>query len=103
MKKRPSRLWRAALLTVTLPALLAGLLLAASAVGDSNRVPAELAAAARETGVMFCNEGAMTHDDASFWDRLVGAGTFQCTGWRMRGKASSTTTGAVDWPSSPRR
>lgn len=91
------------MLIVTLPAVLGGLLWAASVVGDSNRVPAEIAASARESGVMFCAEGDVDHDEDSLWDRVFQSGTFRCTSWHMRGKSSSTTTGAVDWPSSPRR
>ncbi len=95
---------RAALLVVVLPAVFGALLWAANAISDSNRVPAEIAASARSTGVMLCAEGAVGHDaDESLWDRIVSAGTFRCTSWRMRGAASSTTTGAVDWPSSPKR
>ena len=97
------RRWRPALLVVVLPAVAGALLLAANAVGDSNRVPAEIAASARSTGVMLCAEGTVRHDDESLWDRIVSAGTFRCTSWRMRGAASSTTTGAADWPSSPKR
>lgn len=98
------RLWRPVLLVVVLPAVSGALLLAANAVSDSNRVPAEIAASARSTSVMLCAEGAVGHDaDESLWDRIVSAGTFRCTSWRMRGAASSTTTGAVEWPSSPRR
>ena len=91
------------MLIVTLPTVLGGLLWAADVVNDSNRVPAEIAASARESGVMLCVEGAVDRDGDSLWERLVRAGTFRCTSWRMRGKSSSTTTGAVDWPSSPRR
>ena len=97
------RVWRAVMLLVTLPAVLGVMLWLAIAVNDANRVPAELAASARETGVMLCAEGAVDHDEASLWDRIVSAGTFRCTSWLMRGKSSSTTTGAVGWPSSPRR
>ena len=98
------RLWRPVLLVVALPAVSGALLLAANAVSDSNRVPAEIAASARSTGVMLCAEGAVGHDaDESLWDRIVSTGTFRCTSWRMRGAASSTTTGAVEWPSSPKR
>ena len=103
MKKKPSRLWRAAVLIVTLPAVSGALLWMAVEVNDSNRVPAEIAASARESGVMLCTEGAVDHDDHSLWDRIVSAGTFRCTSWHLRGRSSSTTTGAVDWPSSPRR
>jgi hypothetical protein len=98
------RRWRPALLVVVLPAVAGALLLAANAVSDSNRAPAEIAASARSTAVMLCAEGAVGHDaDESLWDRIVSAGTFRCTSWRMRGVPSSTTTGAVDWPTSPRR
>jgi len=97
------RRWRAALLLFALPTVFGAILWVANAVGDSNRVPAEIAASARDTGVMLCAEGTVDHDDESLWDRITSVGTFRCTSWRMRGKASSTTTGAVDWPSSPRR
>lgn len=103
MKSRSSRLRRALLLVFTLPSVLGALLWAAVAVSDGNRVPAEIAASARETGVMLCTEGAVDHEAKSLWGRIVSAGTFRCTSWHMRGKSSSTTTGAVDWPSSPRR
>lgn len=103
MKNRSSRLWRAVMLAVTLPTVLGALLWTAAEVNDSNRVPAEIAASARETGVMLCSDGAVDHDAESLWDRIVSAGTFRCTSWHMRGKSSSTTTGAVEWPSSPRR
>ena len=103
MRNPSSRRWRALLLIVTLPVVLGGLLWAADVVSDGNRVPAEIAALARETGVMLCAEGTVDHDQDSIWDRMFQAGTFRCTSWRMRGKSSSTTTGAVDWPSSPRR
>ena len=91
------------MLLLTLPAVLGALLWVAVAVHDANRVPAELAASARETSVMLCAEGAVDHDEEPLWERIVSLGTFRCTAWRMRGKSSSTTTGAVGWPSSPRR
>ncbi len=92
------------MLVVALPMVLGAILWTANVVvGDGNRVPAEIAASARETGVMLCAEGTVDHDEDSLWDRIVHAGMFRCTSWRMRGKSSSTTTGAVDWPSSPRR
>ncbi len=103
MKKNPSRLWRAALLIVTLPAVTGAGLWMAVEVNDSNRVPAEIAASARGSGVMLCTEGAVDREDESLLDRIVSAGTFRCTSWHMRGRSSSTTTGAADWPSSPRR
>jgi hypothetical protein len=103
-RRSTSRHWRTALLVITLPTALCTILWAANVLGDSNRIPAEIAASARETGVMLCAEGAVDHDDAiSFWDRIARAGTFRCTSWQMRGQASSTTTGAVEWASSPRR
>jgi hypothetical protein len=97
------RRWRTVVLLLALPTVFAALVWLANAVGDSNRVPAEIAASARDTGVMLCADGTVERDDESLWDRITSVGTFRCTSWRMRGKASSTTTGAVDWPSSPRR
>ncbi len=104
LRRSVGRQWRALLLLLTFPVVVGILVWTANVVGDSNRVPAEIAASARSTSVMLCAEGAVGHDDdASLWDRIVSAGTFRCTSWRMRGAASSTTTGAVDWPSSPKR
>jgi hypothetical protein len=94
---------RAGVLLLVLPTVLGAILWAATAVADGNRVPAEIAASGRGTAVMLCTEGTVEHGDSSLWDRIVGSGTFRCTAWRMRGKSSSTTTGAMDWPSSPRR
>ena len=95
--------WRAVLLLFALPTVLFAIVWTATVVSDNNRVPAEIAASARETGVMLCAEGTVDRRDDSLWERIVSAGDFRCTAWRMRGKSSSTTTGAVGWPSSPRR
>lgn len=95
--------WRAVLLIVVLPMVLGTILWAASLMSDSNRVPAEIAASARETGVMLCAEGTVDHGDESLIERILSGGHFRCTAWRMRGRQSSSTTGAVDWPSSPKR
>ena len=98
-----TRPWRALGLVIIVPVVLGAIVWTANAVGDSNRVPAEISASARETGVMLCAAGSVERDGESLWDRIFAAGTFRCTSWRMRGEASSTTTGAVGWPSSPRR
>ena len=103
LRQTMARRWRTIVLVLVLPIVFGAFLWAANVVSDSNRVPAEIAASARDTGVMLCAEGTVGHDDESLWNRIVKAGTFRCTSWRMRGKSSSTTTGAVDWPSSPRR
>ena len=91
------------MLVLAMPVMLGALLWTAAAVGDGNRVPAEIAASARETGVMLCTDGTVDHESESLWERIVDGGIFRCTSWNMRGKSSSTTTGAVGWPSSPRR
>ncbi|MDQ6628896.1 MAG: hypothetical protein M3Z29_10700 [Pseudomonadota bacterium] len=85
-----------------LPALLFVILWAASAASDTGRVPAALAAAAQESGVMVCADGSIDHGD-SFLGRLFGDGRFRCTSWRMRAKSVDPSTGATTWPSSPRR
>ena len=104
LRQTIARRWRWVVLVLVLPMVFGAFLWTANVVSDSNRVPAEIAASARDTGVMLCAEGSVGHDDdESLWDRIVKVGTFRCTSWRMRGKSSSTTTGAVDWPSSPRR
>jgi hypothetical protein len=102
LRRSTARYWRTALLIVALPTMLGAIVWAASVASDSNRVPAEIAASARGTGVMLCAEGTIDHGNDSLWERILSAGDFRCTAWRMRGKSSSTTT-AVDWPSSPRR
>jgi hypothetical protein len=96
------RLWRTVLLLVCLPLVTGGFLLAASAVNDSHRVPAELAAWKLQTGVMLCSEGSIARGDGSLLDRLLDAGTFRCGAWRMRFQRP-TTGGLVEWPTSPRR
>jgi len=90
------------ILVSCLPVVTGALLVIAGAVGDSHRVPAELAAWKMQSGVMFCSEGTIAHGDGSFIDRLVEAGQFRCGAWRMRGQRP-TTAGLVEWPSSPRR
>ena len=72
-------------------------------LGDSSRVPAELAAAAQETGVMVCNDGRIVHGEGAFLDRLFASGRFRCTSWQMRGKQADPATGTVNWPTSPAR
>ena len=96
------RLWRSVLLLVCLPLVTGGLLLAAGAVNDGHRVPAELAAWKLQTGVMLCSEGTIAHGDGSLLDRVLEAGTFRCAAWRMRFQRP-TTGGLVEWPTSPRR
>lgn len=106
-KPRPRRdldsALRVLLFIVLLPLLLAAILWSASAMSDSSRVPAEIAASARDSGVMMCAEGTIDHGEGSLVDRILSNGRFLCTAWRMRGRQTSSTTGAVDWPSSPRR
>ena len=94
---------RVGLLALASPLILAAMLWVASAAADSNVIPAELAASARTTSVMFCTEGTMVRGDGSWADRLLSPGTFVCSAWRLRGQQTETTTGAVSWPSSPRR
>ena len=96
-------LLRIAMLVLASPLVLAALLWIASAAADSNVIPSELAASARTTSVLFCTEGTMVHGNGSWTDRLLSPGTFVCSGWRLRGRQSDTTTGAIGWPSSPRR
>ena len=91
------------MLIVILPLVLGAMFFTASAFSDNNRVPAELAASARETAVMFCIEGDIVHDTSSWLDRFLHDGRFRCTEWRMRGGQTDSVTGAVNWPSSPRR
>ena len=102
-RRTPGERWRVALLIIVLPGVFGAIVWAARAASDDNRIPAEIAASARDTGVMLCAEGTIDHAEDSLWDWIVGAGDFRCTAWRMHGKSSSTTTGAADWPSSPRR
>jgi hypothetical protein len=94
---------RVVMFIVFLPILVGAIVWAASLMSDSGRVPAELAAAKRESGVMLCTEGAIVHGDGSFLDRLFADGRFRCTWWRMRNIQVDTATGTVNWPTSPHR
>ncbi len=96
-------LWRAVGFFVGLPLLLMLMVCAASALSDGGRIPSELAAAARETGVMRCSEGRIEHGDGSLLDRLFDTGRFRCTAWRLRQQLFDPSTGTTAWPSSPRR
>ena len=102
LRRTGLRLLRVALLLVCLPLVTGGFLLAASAVNDSHRVPAELAAWKMQSGVMLCTEGAIRRGNGSLLDRIVDAGTFRCGAWGMRGQRP-TTGGLIEWPTSPRR
>jgi len=101
-KRTGRRLWRIALLVACLPLVTGGLLLAAGAVNDRQRVPAELASWKQQSGVMLCSEGSIQRGNGSLLDRLLDAGTFRCAAWRMRFQRP-TTAGLVEWPTSPRR
>lgn len=90
-------------LVLVSPLVLGALLWLAGLLTDANVVPSALAASARESTVMLCTEGAMRHGDGSLTDRLLNPGTFVCSAWRMRGRQNGNATGAVSWPSSPRR
>src|SRR5664280_1812644 len=94
--------WRVVLFMLLLPIALFAMLWAANAASDSGRVPAALAAAAQESGVMLCADGTIDHGD-SLLDRVFTDGRFRCTSWRMRAKTVDPHTGATTWPSSPRR
>lgn len=101
---RPDDLWwRVAGFVVGLPLILVLALSALGAASDRGRVPSELAASARETGVMRCSEGTIERVDGTFFERLLDAGRFRCTAWRMRQRVFEPTTGATTWPTSPRR
>jgi hypothetical protein len=95
--------WRALAFFIGLPLLLVLTLTAVSAASDGGRIPSELAAAARETGVMLCSEGRIDHGDGSLVDRLWRSGNFRCTAWRMRQRVFDASTGTTAWPSSPKR
>ena len=90
------------LFAILLPPLLVGLLWAAGAASDMSRVPAALAAAAQESGVMVCADGTIDHGN-SFITRMVGDGRFRCISWRMRAKPFDPETGTTIWPTSPKR
>ena len=97
------RRWRGALMLAVLPLVLGALLLGASVLSDNGRVPAELAAAQQESGVMLCADGKIVYGAGAVIDRLLNSGVFRCTAWRMRESVVDTATGATHWPSSPRR
>jgi hypothetical protein len=96
------RIWRTLGLAAILPLVSGALLLGASVVDDSHRIPRELAAWKLQTGVMLCTEGTIQRGDGSWLDRILDAGTFRCGGWNMRGQRPGPA-GLVEWPSSPRR
>ena len=104
MKGSPARdqmWWRVAAFCIVLPLFLLLSLSVLSAANDAGRVPMELAASKRESSVMLCSEGRIEHS-GSFLGLLDG-GRFRCTAWRMRQSVGETSTGAVAWPTSPRR
>src|ERR1700712_4565619 len=102
-KQRATRGWRIALLIVVLPLVLGAMLVGASVLSDNGRVPAELAAAQQESGVMLCADGKIVYGAGELIDRILNSGSFRCTSWRMRESVVDTSTGATHWPSSPRR
>jgi hypothetical protein len=103
--RRNSDAWRIALFAACLSVLLWAALWAASRISDRGRIPSELAAAAQQPGDMVCADGAIVRGDGSgsFVDSLFSGGRFRCIAWRMRARQVDPTTGATDWPSSPRR
>ena len=98
-----SGLGRTVMLIVSLPIVLGALLWGASVLSDNNRIPALLAQAAKESGVMYCTAGKIVHGDGSLLDRAIHPGVFRCTEWKVRGEETSTVRGATPWPDSPRR
>jgi hypothetical protein len=84
-KRHDDGTWGVLLFIALLPPILVGLLWAASMASDNGRVPAALAAAAQESGVMVCADGSIDHGD-SWIDRIFSDGRFRCTSWRMRAK-----------------
>jgi hypothetical protein len=74
-----------------------------SLMSDNGRIPAELAAAQQETGVMVCADGTIVRANGSLVERIFGVGTFRCNSWRMRARQVDPATGHTDWPSSPKR
>jgi hypothetical protein len=102
-KRRPGSKTRLVLFTVCLVLFLWGTLWAASLMGDSGRIPSELAAAQQETGVMVCSDGTIVRADGSLVERIFGVGRFRCSNWRMRAKQVDPATGHTEWPSSPKR
>jgi hypothetical protein len=94
---------RGLLLIASLPLVFGAFVWVASILSESNRIPYEIASRSSTTAVMFCTEGKIVHEDASWYERLVDAGSFRCTAWRSRGGETDSATGAVHWPTSPRR
>ena len=90
-------------MATALPLVTGVLLGAAMVVGDSNRLPSELANSSRRTAVQYCSEGRIVHGSDSWLDRFTQVGRFVCTAWRSRGGETDAATGAVNWPTSPRR
>jgi len=95
--------WRLAAFFIGLPLFLVLTLSMLSAASDAGRIPSEIAASKREASVMLCSEGTIEHSTASFFSRLFDSGRFRCTSWRMRQSPVETSTGAIAWPTSPRR
>ena len=102
-KQSAARGWRGVLLIGVLPLVLGALLWGASVLSDNGRIPAELAAAQQESGVMLCIDGKIVYGAGAVIDRILNSGSFRCTAWRMRETVVDTSTGATRWPSSPRR
>ena len=100
---RARRAWRVLVLIGALPLVLGAILWSASALSDSGRIPAELAAARQEPGEMICADGRIVPAAEDLIDRLLSGAVFRCTSWRMRLQLVEPATGATHWPSSPRR
>ncbi|MEO8523545.1 MAG: hypothetical protein ABI460_02385 [Caldimonas sp.] len=94
---------RLVVFAVCLTLLLLAALWGTSLMSDNGRIPAELAAAQQEGGVMVCADGTIVRADGSLVEHVFGVGTFRCSAWRMRAKQVDPATGHTDWPSSPRR
>lgn len=91
------------LMVAALPLVMGALLGAAMVVGDTSRLPVELANSSRRTAVQYCSEGRIVHGSDSWLDQFTQVGRFVCTAWRSRGGETDRATGAVNWPTSPRR
>jgi len=100
---RTRRAWRIAAMAGALPLVLGAILVSASALSDGGRIPAELAAARQQPGEMICADGRIVPGAEDFIDRLLSGATFRCTAWRMRRQLVDPSTGATNWPTSPRR
>jgi hypothetical protein len=104
VNRRDGSAWRIAFFAVCLSMFLWVALWAASLMSDNGRIPSELAAAAQQPGDMVCSEGSIVRGSGSLLDSLLSTGgRFRCIAWRMRHPQTDPTTGATDWPSSPRR